>query len=153
MIDFSNNTLRMGNRLMTSGTFDTARISQIMSKIFQVLYNVNYIAINFTDKTSCTVKVYKSTNETTLVSDSGSCDYSWGDSKHIVTSIEMLMLYFYCNIDPPTISDDLLINYSEVPAALLIFTIVISAIFTLISVALAVYIIAMRKNEYVSINV
>ena len=97
--------------------------------------------------------MYKTTNETTLVSHSGSCDYSWGDSKHIVTSTDMPMLYFYCNIDPPTISDDLLINYSEVPAALLIFTIVISAIFILISVALAVYIIAMRKNEYESINV
>ena len=34
-MDFSNrdnNTHRMGNRLMTSGAFDTARISQIISK-------------------------------------------------------------------------------------------------------------------------
>ena len=44
-----------------------------------------------------------------------------------------------------SISDN--INYPEVPSALLIFTIVISVIFVFISVALAVYIIVMRKNE------
>ena len=44
-MDFSNrdnNTHRMGNSFMTNGTFDTARISQIISKTFHVLYNANY---------------------------------------------------------------------------------------------------------------
>ena len=68
---------------MTSGTFDTARISQIISKTFHALCN---LTIHFTDKSSCTVEIYKAVNATTLalVPDSGSCNYTWGirTSKH-----------------------------------------------------------------------
>ena len=55
------------------------------------------LTMNVTDKSSCTVEIYKATNATTIVADSGSCDYTWGNSKLIGTSIDMLMLYFYYN--------------------------------------------------------
>ena len=65
-------------------SFDTACILQIISK---TSYNVilcsrykNY----FTDKSSCTVEVYKVINETELTSvvNPTFCSYTWGNCMH-----------------------------------------------------------------------
>jgi len=72
------------------------------------------------------------------------CNYIWGDSK-------LHTLSYSCSIltqtDPPLSGG--LIKYQEVPAALLYFTTVVTAIFLSFSLVLLVSNTALKKKKYV----
>ena len=58
-----------------------------------------------------------------------------------------VLLIVFVETDPPT--SDGLIGYPQVPAGLLTFTIVATIIFMSVAMALIVFTIALRKNQYV----
>ena len=153
IVDFSyKNSSDDRNRFMTSDTFDTARVSQIISNNFYIpCITIKMSCMNFTDKSSCTVEIYKATNEMKLNAYSGSCNYTWGNGKSKHTATQMC-LYQLCIslIYPPTIlTDNSELPYPKLPDSWLIFTIVFLVNFIVISIVLVMCNVALRNNKYV----
>ena len=57
-------------------------------------------------------------------------------------------MYMFIGIDPPT--SDGLIDHPQVPTALLVFVIVAAIIFMSVTVAVIVFIVALREHRYVT---
>ena len=89
-VDFSNkDSSSHSSKFVISGTFDTARVSQIISNNLSYTFIISYM--NFTDKSSCTVEIYKATNEMKLETYSGPCNYTWGNSKFTNVKLRICM--------------------------------------------------------------